>query len=357
MGVDPRYLSGRVPEFEVFQGGGFKTYFVFTPSPGEMIQFDDHIFQLGWFNHQLETDWSSLILVCLVGIVGDVFVDSTMELVHLEPPFGEYVFFWFSFLSSRGLSRLEVPRKISRKSLYLEVPWTMFFSVKTGVMYYKQDILEFGRWKVNKSAWNKQLFWVNRSSVKFPLQHVVFWFFSCNQISSAETLSTGRMNASSWCLCVTSATSCPTATTSTFWLATKKQLVVSNNFLPSPLPGEDSHFDYILYFSNGWKPPTRKKIRRSKQDKQKGYSQWPFRVFLLVTPQFAWLSQVTWKKLEESCFLFQKLVIMVFFRRRETPKKYIWSVDSSEGGGRFRLRFQQHGPGKPVTKWSFKNPL
>ena len=27
-------------------------YFVFLPLPGEMIQFDDHIFQLGW-NHQL----------------------------------------------------------------------------------------------------------------------------------------------------------------------------------------------------------------------------------------------------------------------------------------------------------------
>ena len=26
---------------------------IFTPIPGEMIQFDEHIFQLGWFNHQL----------------------------------------------------------------------------------------------------------------------------------------------------------------------------------------------------------------------------------------------------------------------------------------------------------------
>ena len=24
----------------------------FTPNPGEMIQFDEHIFQMGWFNHQ-----------------------------------------------------------------------------------------------------------------------------------------------------------------------------------------------------------------------------------------------------------------------------------------------------------------
>ena len=34
-------------------GGGFK-YFLFSSLPGEMIQFDDHIFQMGWFNHQLE---------------------------------------------------------------------------------------------------------------------------------------------------------------------------------------------------------------------------------------------------------------------------------------------------------------
>ena len=33
-------------------GGGFK-YFLFSPLPGEMIQFDEHIFQRGWFNHHL----------------------------------------------------------------------------------------------------------------------------------------------------------------------------------------------------------------------------------------------------------------------------------------------------------------
>ena len=35
--------------------GGFK-YFLFSPLLGEMIQFDDHIFQMGWFNHQLDYD-------------------------------------------------------------------------------------------------------------------------------------------------------------------------------------------------------------------------------------------------------------------------------------------------------------
>ena len=31
----------------------FQTFFIFTPIPGEMIQFEKNIFQLGW-NHQLE---------------------------------------------------------------------------------------------------------------------------------------------------------------------------------------------------------------------------------------------------------------------------------------------------------------
>ena len=31
-------------------GGGFK-YFLFSPLFGKMIQFDEHIFQMGWFNH------------------------------------------------------------------------------------------------------------------------------------------------------------------------------------------------------------------------------------------------------------------------------------------------------------------
>ena len=30
-------------------------FFIFIPIPGEMIQFDEHIFQMGW-NHQLEKD-------------------------------------------------------------------------------------------------------------------------------------------------------------------------------------------------------------------------------------------------------------------------------------------------------------
>ena len=35
-----------------YLGGGFR-HFLFSSLPGEMIHFDEHIFQMGWFNHQL----------------------------------------------------------------------------------------------------------------------------------------------------------------------------------------------------------------------------------------------------------------------------------------------------------------
>ena len=41
-------------------GGGFK-HFIFSPLPGEMIQFDEHIFQMGRFNHQLVINAYSFI--------------------------------------------------------------------------------------------------------------------------------------------------------------------------------------------------------------------------------------------------------------------------------------------------------
>ena len=42
-------------EYEIgLLGGGNSTIFgIFTPILGEMIQFDEHILQMGWFDHQL----------------------------------------------------------------------------------------------------------------------------------------------------------------------------------------------------------------------------------------------------------------------------------------------------------------
>ena len=34
----------------------FQIFFIFTPFLGEMIQFDEHIFQMGWLNHQPVVD-------------------------------------------------------------------------------------------------------------------------------------------------------------------------------------------------------------------------------------------------------------------------------------------------------------
>ena len=48
-GGDPNHiLTGMIIQVD----GGFK-YFLILPLPGEMIQFDVHIFQMGWFNHHL----------------------------------------------------------------------------------------------------------------------------------------------------------------------------------------------------------------------------------------------------------------------------------------------------------------
>ena len=34
--------------------GGFKYFLFLSPNLGEMLQIEEHIFQMGWFNHQLE---------------------------------------------------------------------------------------------------------------------------------------------------------------------------------------------------------------------------------------------------------------------------------------------------------------
>ncbi len=40
--------------FQSITGWWFQICFIFTPILGEIIQFDEHIFQMGWFNHQLD---------------------------------------------------------------------------------------------------------------------------------------------------------------------------------------------------------------------------------------------------------------------------------------------------------------
>ena len=45
--------KGRNIQVKDLLGGGFK-YFLFSPLLGDVSHFDDHIFQMGWFNHQLD---------------------------------------------------------------------------------------------------------------------------------------------------------------------------------------------------------------------------------------------------------------------------------------------------------------
>ena len=44
-------------------GGNSNIFGIFTPILGEMIQFDEHIFQMGWFNHQLVAVFFFVFLV------------------------------------------------------------------------------------------------------------------------------------------------------------------------------------------------------------------------------------------------------------------------------------------------------
>jgi len=43
-----------------------KYLFIFTPKIGEMIQFDDHIFQMDWFNHHLDKNRPSQVCFAMV---------------------------------------------------------------------------------------------------------------------------------------------------------------------------------------------------------------------------------------------------------------------------------------------------
>ena len=44
-------------ELHSLGGGNSNIFGIFTPKIGEMIQFDEHIFHMGWFNHQPARIW------------------------------------------------------------------------------------------------------------------------------------------------------------------------------------------------------------------------------------------------------------------------------------------------------------
>ena len=48
---EQKHVAASNSRQDIILGGGFKCFFIVTR--GEMIQFDVHIFQMGWFNHHL----------------------------------------------------------------------------------------------------------------------------------------------------------------------------------------------------------------------------------------------------------------------------------------------------------------
>jgi len=60
-GVITQFTHHLLTSWDIQVGGGFK-YVSCLPLlvPGEMIQFDEHIFQMGWFNHLVEDVANSL---------------------------------------------------------------------------------------------------------------------------------------------------------------------------------------------------------------------------------------------------------------------------------------------------------
>ena len=66
-------------------GGNSNIFGIFTPKIGEIIQFDEHIFQMGWFNHQLENH--KRVLEEIIG------PKKTMILQVKMPAFLKHLFF------------------------------------------------------------------------------------------------------------------------------------------------------------------------------------------------------------------------------------------------------------------------
>ena len=76
--------------------------FIFTPKIGEYVQFDEHIFQMGWFNHQLDEIGRSYIYTIYTHLHGDSSI-CDQALKSLVPGF---VVQPFGDLMCNGLVRL-----------------------------------------------------------------------------------------------------------------------------------------------------------------------------------------------------------------------------------------------------------
>ena len=70
-------------------GGGF--IFYFHPYLGEDFQFDEHIFQMGWFNHQPEDDEIRISLVAIFDKKKHHHSPRQMIGLYINAGFGELI--------------------------------------------------------------------------------------------------------------------------------------------------------------------------------------------------------------------------------------------------------------------------
>jgi len=75
----------------IFGGGNSDIFLIFIPNFGEMIQFDEHIFQMGWFNHQLvmENLWKMIFpyfSLSIFDVVPAVKICSGVSIVYPSRP-------------------------------------------------------------------------------------------------------------------------------------------------------------------------------------------------------------------------------------------------------------------------------
>ena len=124
-------------------GGGCK-HFWFTPFPGEIIQFDKHIFDMDWFNHQLDIHHLSL-----------PWKSKTIKKKNMFP--------WNC--------RLKIPTKMmvfSKKPIYLMVFGQKCFFEKQRYLLDLLPKIHFSPWILQRltSTWNwRILLMVQKSDV------------------------------------------------------------------------------------------------------------------------------------------------------------------------------------------------
>ena len=76
---DPLWKSVLDICFNKWLGSGFK-HFLFSPLFGKKIQFDDHIFQMGW-NHQPDDGWRCMDVWKHLTMYGLVYISATCGVV------------------------------------------------------------------------------------------------------------------------------------------------------------------------------------------------------------------------------------------------------------------------------------